>query len=204
MNGQKENYPAGLIPLLVIAVICSLLITIVNGFTSERIEKNHKAYRLREINEVMPLAHNNDLLSDLIYIQDRNFFNTDTPVGVYRARNNDIPVGLVFMPVVARGYNGAIETVIGINYEGVVTGVRIQDQRETEGLGDRIHQDNSKWIFGFDRRSLQNTPDDGWQVSGEGGEFDQLSGATISSRAVIRAVKNSLDYYEVYRDELYE
>ena len=107
------------------------------------------------------------------------------------------------MPVTARGYNGPVTLVIGISYSGTITGVRVGEQHETAGLGDRIDQNNSDWILGFENRSLRNTAVDGWTVRNNGGEFDQLSGATISPRGVIRQVKNTLDYYQIHSEELY-
>ena len=92
-----------------------------------------------------------------------------------------------------------MEIAIGIQYDGTLTGVRIRQHRETPGLGDQVHQDNSPWIFGFYGHSLTGTPREGWAVKKDGGVFDQLSGATSSQRAVIRAVEHTLNYYQANR-----
>ena len=199
----KQNFIT-LVPVLVLAVICFLALTVVYGLSRERIETNRRNEQLHLVSEVMQLPHDNDLLSDRIEITDKGVFNSSLPVGAYRARKDGKPVGLVLMPVMARGYNGLIELAVGIAYNGELTGVRVHKQRETEGLGDRIHQDHSDWIFGFDGHSLNNTRAEAWGVKSDGGEFDQLSGATISPRGVIKAVKNSLVYYDLNKDKLYK
>lgn len=203
MQSQQKQKFAALVPILALAVICFLALTVVYGFNRERIETNRRNAQLHLVSEVMQLPHDNDLLTDRIEITDKDVFNTSIPVGVYRARKDGKPVGLVLMPVMARGYNGLIELAVGLAYNGELTGVRVLKQRETEGLGNRVHQDYSGWIFGFDGHSLQNTPAEAWGVKSDGGEFDQLSGATISPRGVIKAVKNTLVYYDLNKDKLY-
>lgn len=204
MPQQLKQNLISLVPVLVLAVICFLSLSIIYGITRGRIKTNERNVQLHLVAEVMPLSHDNDLLSDRIEISDRTFFNSSLPVTVYRARKQDKPVGLVFMPVIARGYNGPIELAVGIAYNGELTGVRVRKQKETKSLGDRISQDNSDWIFGFNGHSLQNTPADVWGVTSDGGAFDQLSGATISPRGVIKAVKHTLDYYQTDKAKLYK
>lgn len=203
MDNSNKKQVAGLAALLAITTACVILLNIVYYFTNEQIYANRKAVELGLITELIQGAYENDPLEDMIIIKDGDFFNGDANVGIYRARNASGPLGLVFMPVIANGYNGPISLAIGITYAGQLTGVRIQSQSETEGLGDRIHQDNSDWIQAFNGLSLTSTTQDAWAVKSDGGGFDQLSGATISPRGVIRAVKNTLDYYDIYKQELY-
>ncbi len=94
--------------------------------------------------------------------------------------------------------------VIGIAYDGTLTGVRIISHKETERLGDNIHQDKSNWILGFNDRSLENTDEKKWAVKKDGGDFDQISGATITPRTVINIVYKVLEYYSENRDSFYE
>ena len=191
-----------LITLTVICALCALLLIVVNRYTEERIESNRQRLALRLINEVMPLEYNNDLFNDRIVISGGAYFSNE--VNVYRVRHDGAPVGVVFMPIIGRGYKGRIELVLGLSLEGVITGVRVDKHQETEGQGDRIDQRKSDWILGFDGRSLANTPAGEWAVESDGGDFDQLSGATISPRGVINAVKKTLDFYSVNREHLYE
>jgi len=144
-----------MIPLTMICALCILLLISTNQCTEDQIELNRQRLALRLINEVMPLEYNNNLFTDRIEIAEGNYFSNN--VNAYRVRNDGKPVGIVFMPVVGRGYKGRIELVIGLSVEGTVTGVRVNKHQETEGQGDRIDQRKSDWILGFDGRSLANT-----------------------------------------------
>jgi electron transport complex protein RnfG len=192
-----------ILPLVILAVTGAVLLTVANYFAREKIEANAREARLRVINTVMPLEHDNQLYDDYIEISEPGYFGTAEPVTVFRARMNDQPAGIVFMPIVAKGYNGNIRIVAGIAYDGTLLAVRVLSHQETEGLGDGIDHNKSDWINIFSGLSLQNTPPENWTVKNDGGSFDQLSGATITSRGVINAVRKSLEYYKLNRDRLY-
>ena len=200
---QQKYFKQVLLSLFILCLFSTLLISLTNKFTSDRIKRNQQQHTLKIVTEVMPLLYDNELLNDKTAVIDSNSLGKNATVYVYRARNNNNPVGLVFMPVTTKGYSGLIELAVGISYDGTLTGVRVNKHQETEGLGDRIDQRKSDWILIFDQLSLQNTPTTNWSVKKDGGDLDQLSGATISSRAVIDAVKSTLDYYELNRDKLY-
>ena len=191
-----------LIPLVVIFLISGILLAAVDRLTHDQIAKHARAMELRVIDSVMPLAHDNDLYDDYIDIDDTGDAGMHT-VTIFRARRNGQPVGAVFMPVTATGYSGNILLVIGIAYDGVLLGVRVLKHQETPGLGDRIDHVQSAWINIFTGRSLAEPPVTAWAVQADGGKFDQLSGATITSRGVVNAVHRALEYYQANRDRLY-
>lgn len=201
-SGPKYIKQAGL-SLLVLCLFSTCVISITKQLTKDSITQNQRQHTLKMVIEVMPLAYDNDLLHDYIVLNDPTLAGANKPVLAYRARQNNHPVGLVFMPVIAAGYNGRIELAIGIEYDGTLMSVRVNKHQETAGLGDGIDQRKTNWISGFDKRSLENTTMTNWALTQDGGDFDQLSGATISSRAVINAVKSTLDYYARHRDRLY-
>jgi electron transport complex protein RnfG len=116
---------------------------------------------------------------------------------------NNQPVGLVFMPVIAKGYNGNIKLITGVSFDGTLLAVRVLTHQETEGLGDGIDHNKTDWINTFSGFTFENTLPGNWAVKNDGGSFDQLSGATITSRGVINAVRKSLEYYKLNRDRLY-
>ena len=101
------------------------------------------------------------------------------------------------------GYAGPIRVLVGVGYDGTVTGVRILEHRETPGLGDRIVSARSDWVYQFDGRSLSDPVVGRWAIRTDGGEFDQLSGASVTPRAVIGAIREMLVYFEANRDELF-
>ncbi len=102
------------------------------------------------------------------------------------------------------GYNGRIRLLVGIGFDGRVSGVRVTGHNETPGLGDAVEAEKSDWILGFKGRSLTDPPPERWAVRKDGGDFDQFTGATITPRAVVRAVRQALAYYDAHRDTLFD
>jgi electron transport complex protein RnfG len=189
----------------IIALLGTALLAGVNEFTHERIVEQEKRRILQQLNEIVPTAlYNNDLLTDKIEINDEAFFRHSAPVTVYRARMNDQPVAVMMIITAPDGYNGDIRLLAGIAASGTIFGVRVIPHRETPGLGDPIDFEKSNWILNFNQKSLKNPHTDGWAVKKDGGQFDQFTGATISPRAVVRAVHNSLRYFEENRQTLFE
>ncbi len=122
---------------------------------------------------------------------------------VYRARLQGQPVAAVITAVAPNGYSGAINLLIGLSYDGSLTGVRVTQHRETPGLGDDIEHRRSDWIYAFDALEPGKMAASEWQVKKRGGQFDQFTGATITPTAVIQAVKRVSDWYLQNRDHLF-
>ncbi len=181
-----------LVPVLLAAVLGTLLINVAWELLRDDIEAGKKRRHMQPIFDVMPLKFDNDLLADQITLSD---LEPVGPAQVFRARYSGQPVGVVVMPVLAKGYNGNIELAVGIAFDGTLTGVRVVQQRETPGLGDQIHQQKSGWLNQFPDHSLANTPAEAWAVTPDGGQFDGISGATITPRGVIRAIHAILARY---------
>ena len=202
-TNKRSRLTKILLPLSGVAIVCTLILFVANNLTQSRIANNAREQQLRIIDAVMPLPHDNALYDDVIEVTDPQYLGSENSVSVFRARNANQPVGLVLMPVTARGYSGNILLTIGIAYDGTLLGVQVLKHQETEGLGGNVDQNKSDWIKKFTDRSLTNTPIETWAVETDGGKFDQLSGATITSRGVINAVRKSLEYYQINRDRLY-
>lgn len=202
-NNSLRSAKEIVLPLVILALASAILLTVANYFTDKTIKTNAREHQLQIINTVMPLEHNNELYDDYIEISEPEYFGTAETVTVFRARMNNQPAGIVFMPIVAKGYNGNIKLIAGISFDGTLLAVRVLKHQETEGIGDGIDHNKSDWINLFSGLSLENTPPENWAVKNDGGSFDQLSGATITSRGVVNAVRKSLEYYKLNRDKLY-
>jgi electron transport complex protein RnfG len=124
-------------------------------------------------------------------------------VDVFVLTDRGAPMATVFATVAPHGYNAAIDLLIGVAPIGTVTGVRVVRHRETQGLGDAIDVAKSDWMLQFDSRALTAPAPELWAIAQDDGEFDAISGATVTSRAVVMAVKNTLLYFDAHRDELY-
>ena len=195
-----------LIGALILSLFVSLgtaLVSLTWLATAERIAENQRLALLRGLNQLIePDSYNNALEEDVIHVS-HPLLGNDQPMPVYRARRDGDPVALALTAVAPDGYTGDIRLLIGIRHDGVLSGVRVLEHRETPGLGDAIDERRSNWILGFDGRSLDNPPEARWQVKKDGGEFDQFTGATITPRAVVRAVHRALHYYHQHREALF-
>jgi len=192
-----------ILPLIGLAFVCTLILSTFDSLTREKIADNARRHKLSILDTLMPLDFDNELYSDVIEVNEPGFLGNENNVSIFRARKNNEPVGLVILPIVTKGYSGQIKLAVGIAKDGTLLSVQVIEHQETEGLGDGIDQNKSDWISQFTGRSLKNIPLNAWAVKNEGGQYDQLSGATISSRTVINAVRKTLDYYETNNDRLY-
>ena len=167
----------------------------VHSGTEARIVENRVAMTRMRITQVLEgLDYDNAPVADHTLVGDPRLGGEDLPVWLAR-RGNEV-VGLALSAIAPNGYNGSIHLLIGIDADGNVLGVRVTRHRETPGLGDDIEADRSDWIHGFRSRSLGNPPLEQWRVRKDGGMFDQFTGATITPRAVVQALRNALVYFQ--------
>lgn len=186
------------------AVLGTGLVALTFDNTQERIAANERAALLRNLHVLIPPErHDNDIFNDVIEVTAPELLGTVEPVAVYRARKDGWPVALVIAVTAPDGYNGAIRLLVGINADGTLAGVRVVNHRETPGLGDGIEAARSDWIRGFDGRSLDDPKESLWAVKRDGGHFDQFTGATITPRAVVKAVKKALLYFRRQQERLF-
>jgi electron transport complex protein RnfG len=192
--------------LLVGAVAAAAAFLVSSSFewTRERIAANERARVLESLQSVLdPRLRGQDLVTVQLTVTDEALLGSAQPTDVFIATENDRPAAAVFASVAPDGYNAEIRLLVGVSAEGVVTGVRSVAHRETPGLGDAIDTRKSDWVRQFDGKSLAAPPADSWLVDKDEGAFDSITGATITSRAVVEAVKNALLYFDAHRAELF-
>jgi electron transport complex protein RnfG len=190
--------------LLLFATIGTLLVALTYEGTRAQIAANEREALLRKLNVLVPPErYDNAIFEDTLQVTGAPLLGSMEPVTVYRARKGSEPVALVIAAVAPDGYSGSIRLLVGINRDGSLAGVRTLAHRETPGLGDRIEEQRDDWILGFAGKSLDRPPPAAWGVKRDGGAFDQFTGATITPRAVVKAVKNSLIYYRDNREALF-
>ncbi len=191
--------------LALIAIMGTTLLAGVNRLTKARIAAQEKRVILNQLGQLIsPDRYNNELQLDLFTFQDDLYFPQGQTVVTYRARLDDKAVAVVMKIAAVNGYNGKINLLVGINEDGTLCGVRVTSHKETPGLGDAIELEKDDWILGFFGRSLDNPPPAGWAVKRDGGEFDQFTGATITPRAVVDAVRLALEYFSAHKSFLFE
>lgn len=196
------------ITVLLVAAIAgaaALVVTASWEFSRDRIAANERALLLSSLSNVLdPSLLERDLDPVLISVEDPAL-DDEEPIDVFLPMAGDTPIAAVFASIAPDGYNAPIRLLIGIDIEsGTITGVRVVDHRETPGLGDLIEIGKSDWILQFDGKSAAEPPASAWALrkDADAGEFDAITGATVTPRAVVRAVHNTLLYFEANRAEL--
>ena len=191
--------------LWLFAVGGTTLVALTEYSTESAIAENQRQLLLRNLYALLPREKlDNDIATDTLQLPASPLLGTDSQSLAYRARLGGEPVAVVFNSVAPNGYNGSIHLLVGVYVDGSLAGVRVVKHSETPGLGDAIDSRKSDWIHGFDGKSLTNPGTNGWQVKRDGGKFDQLTGATITPRAVVRAVHNTLLYYRDNADMIFQ
>jgi electron transport complex protein RnfG len=179
------------------------LVAVTYGMTAPLIAANERAAVLREVRAILPAGElDNDPIEDRVEISDPVRLGAQV-TQVYRARRGGEVIAVILDPVVGNGYSGPIRLLVSVLADGTLGGVRVLSHRETPGLGDRIEVARSDWILGFSGRSLGDPPAEDWEVRRDGGEFDQFTGATITPRAVVRAVRGALEFVADQRAALF-
>jgi electron transport complex protein RnfG len=190
--------------LAAVALLGTSLLVAVNNLTHERILAEEKARALEQLGQIVPTVRfDNDLLEDIVHVTDPEHFRHDRPVTIHRVRLDGRPVAAIMATTAPDGYNGDIRLLTGIDAGGKVLGVRVVSHKETPGLGDPIEIEKSDWVLGFTGKSLDDPARSGWKVERDGGLFDQFTGATITPRAVVRAVHDALTYFEANADRIF-
>lgn len=189
--------------LLLLAVIVTVLLTTVFEAVRPMIESNKGAAQRLQLDQVFPASlHDNDLMAAPLYLSPDERLGTHAPSVAWVARKRGAPVGVVLEAIAPDGYGGEIALLIGIDAQGVVTGVRVTAHHETPGLADYIEIAKSRWITQFNGKSLTAPIASAWKVRMDGGEFDARTGATITPRAVVSAVHSALAYFGQRRSHL--
>ena len=104
--------------------------------------------------------------------------------------------GVVFV-VSTVGYGGTIDLMLGLTPDGTITGIQVLKHGETPGLGAKITEE--RFLKQFPSKNIQNTK---WVLKKNGGDIDQISGATISPQAVVTAIQSGLVLFSDHRDEI--
>jgi electron transport complex protein RnfG len=190
--------------LWLFAVAGTTLVALTEYSTSEAIAENERQLLLRNLYALLPRDRlDNDIATDTLELPAATLLGTDENSTAYRARLGGEPVAAIFNSVAPDGYNGKIHLLVGVYIDGSLAGVRVVKHAETPGLGDAVEIRKSPWIDGFAGKSLANPSQDGWRVKRDGGDFDQFTGATITPRAVVTAVRNTLLYYRQNADMIF-
>ena len=183
--------------LIVFTVLGTGLLAYTFHLTRDTIAASEEREKLALITQALPQKlFDNDVIANAVQLAPTDDLGTTEVSLVYRAMLKGEPAALVFEAIAPDGYAGRIKLLVAVRANGELAGVRVVSHNETPGLGDYIDIGRSEWIRLFEGKSLANVRRDDWRVKKDGGQFDYTSGATITPRAVIKAVHKTLLYFD--------
>jgi electron transport complex protein RnfG len=186
--------------LFVFALVGTAMLAFTHDRTEPTIIRDRLVAKRALLGQVLPATlYDNDLLASQQSVPPDDLLGTRQPSALWLARRGGVFSGVVLEAIAPDGYNGDIALLIGIDADGSIIGVRVTAHRETPGLGDYIDRAKSTWIDQFAGKSLTYPEPRHWKVVRDGGTFDTRAGATITPRAVVKAVKGALDYFARHR-----
>ena len=189
--------------LLVFSVVGAGLLSGIFTLTRPAIEASEQAEKLALVAQALPPgSFDNDLVGDARPLPVDALLGLKRPGLAYVALKHGKATAVVLEAAAPDGYAGEIRLLVGIHADGRLAGVRVTAHRETPGLGDYIDIAKSKWITQFDGRSLADTPTEQWKVRKDGGRFYAMAGATITPRAMVKAIHKALQYFAAHREGL--
>jgi electron transport complex protein RnfG len=167
---MKKDFILPIVALTLICLFISAALAITNNFTQPVITKAAADRAEQARSEVIPEADS----FELVQIDGL----PATVKEVYRTTND---VGYIFM-LTAAGYGGDINIICGIGADGKIIATKTLQQSETKGMGSKITEAAFAGQF----------PGKDAYLSG----VDAISGATISSKAYLGAIKDAFTAYE--------
>ncbi len=186
-ESKKESMGMLALVLFLITFITALLLGVVNQVTSPLIAKNNENTRAAAMAEIIPGAEFVEADPSEVLSDDKNVPSIQN---IYVAQKDGEDVGYC-MEVLPSGFGGTLTVVVGINSDGTVAGAKVTKHSETPGLGAKSQSDPT-WIVQF-----AGKPADGsLAVTKDGGDINAITGATITSRAVTKAVNTAATYVQ--------
>lgn len=195
--------------LFIFVIIFTAMLSAAYLWTRPAIEASALAEKMKLLNEVLPADdYDNALLENSVSLPPTAELGLKEASTVYLASRNGQPSAMIFEAAANDGYAGRIKLLIAVRYDGTVAGVRVTQHKETPGLGDYIEPKKDKnkarpWINQFTGMALATHPDKDWRVKKDGGQIDYYAGATVSPRAIAKAVFKAVQWAHGERDKLF-
>ncbi len=186
---------------IVLTIICcgaALSLAYVYNLTKGPIAYQQRLKKIRAVNAVFPQHEGTQgvQMVDSLYCDDES--GTASCRQFYFIKQDREVLGTAF-EVATSGYGGTIEIMVGVSGEAAISGIKIINHSETPGLGANITKEQFYQQF-----TVKNLTDTKWDLRKDGGDIDQVSGATISSIAVMQAVHEGLVFFSDHEDGIME
>ena len=190
--------------MIIFSLVASAALSISYFLTKTPIEESDARAKRMFLNQVVPSnLYDNNLVKDTISVEPNPLIGNKKNIDIYRAKKNNQVIAVIIETIAPDGYSGEIKTLVGVDQKDKILGVRVITHKETPGLGDYIEVDKSHWIKNFNLKSLDEMGEKEWAVKKDGGDFDYVSGATITSRAVVKSTYKCLLYSKENKKRLF-
>ena len=190
--------------MIIFSLVASAALSISYFLTKTPIEESDARAKRMFLNQVVPSnLYDNNLVKDTISAEPNPLIGNKKNIDIYRAKKNNQVIAVIIETIAPDGYSGEIKTLVGVDQKDKILGVRVITHKETPGLGDYIEVDKSHWIKNFNLKSLDEMGEKEWAVKKDGGDFDYVTGATITSRAVVKSTYRSLLYVKENKKRLF-
>jgi len=160
------NQASPIIVLTIVVTVCVSLLTYIDSITRDKIKAQEDEKVLSMLSSMFP---------------DMSSYEYEDEI--YTIYTDDVEAGYAFLAI-SKGYGGDINIMVGLNMDTTIKEISIISQEETPGLGTRIADPAFTGMFtGLDINDVA--------LSREGGKIDALTSSTISSSAVVDAVRET-------------
>lgn len=174
---------------------------LVQRSSAPRIAAEQRVIDSRHLLDLLPAdSYDNQPLEQPLHLGNARLANSTLQGGYLATRAGQPSIVLLLSQTV--GYAGNIDLLIAIGANGKLLAVKTLKQSETPGLGARIAEWPNAWLEHFSGKSRNEPADSGWALKKDQGQFDQIAGATITSRAVINAIHDALRYFDEHQQQL--
>jgi electron transport complex protein RnfG len=202
---QRRNAVVTTAKLVLIAAVLTVGLVAIANFTRDRIARNQQAWIKQHLDTlVSPQSYDNDPLTDTLQVSSPDLLGSASPVTAYRMRKAGASVAVAIRSIAPDGYRGPLELLVVIAPDGKLIGIRVIRHNETPGLGDAFENRDADWLARFRGLSLTSPPQQRWTVRRDGGDFDAFTGATITPRAIVKAVRRTLEFYRGNQELLFK
>ena len=154
------------IAMIIFSLVASAALSSFYFITKSPIDESDEKAKRIFLNQIIPAdLYDNNLVKDTISVEPSPLLGNKKNIDIYRAKKNNQVIAVIIETVAPDGYSGEIKTLVGIDQEEKILGVRVITHKETPGLGDYIEIDKSQWIKNFDLKSLDKISEKKWPVS---------------------------------------
>ncbi|ELB2924376.1 electron transport complex subunit RsxG [Vibrio alginolyticus] len=188
--------------LAIFACATTGLVALTQYLTKDQIKVQEQKQLLSVLNQVIPENMHDNALTQACTMVTSPDLGTLRAMPAYLATKNGEPTAIAIESIAPDGYNGEIKVITGIDNQGNILGTRVLNHQETPGLGDKIDLRVTDWIQSFTGKQVTESNWNSWKVRKDGGDFDQFTGATITPRAVVKVVRNTVNYVNQSREDI--